>query len=284
MKLVRFSIGGGPVRPGLVRDGHVLALEDLVPGAPSDMKQIISDWDSLAPKLATATASGVPLAGVRLHAPIPDPEKVMAIGLNYADHVEEAKSAGVTAPESQIWFCKMAGSINDPNGDVEKPKSSEKLDYEVEMVAIIGKGGRHISKADAPNAVFGYAVGNDFSARDWQLKTHQWVLGKSFDTHAPFGPCIVTSDEIGDPHRLAIKCWVNGELRQNSNTKHLIFNVWDQLEELSQVMALKPGDILFTGTPGGVGMAQQAFLNPGDVVRCEIEELGTIENRIVAEG
>ena len=283
MKLVRFSIGGGAVRPGLVKDGQVLALEDLVPGAPSDMKQVIAEWDTLSPKLEKATAEGVSLGDVRLHAPIPNPEKIMAIGLNYADHVEEAKSAGVTAPESQIWFCKMAGSINDPNGDVEKPKSSEKLDYEVEMVAIIGKGGRHISKDDAPAAVFGYAVGNDFSARDWQLKTHQWVLGKSFDTHAPIGPCIVTADEIGDPHRLAIKCWVNGELRQNSNTKHLIFSVWDQLEELSQVMALKPGDILFTGTPGGVGMAQQLFLNPGDVVRCEIEGLGTIENRIVAE-
>lgn len=283
MRLVRFSTGGGAIRCGLIQGDEVVALGDLVPGAPDSMKDVIAQWDSLAPKLKAAKASGVPLSGVKLHAPIPDPEKVMAIGLNYADHVEEAKSAGVTAPESQIWFCKMASSINDPNGDVEKPKSSAKLDYEVELVAIIGKGGRHISKADAPGAIFGYAVGNDFSARDWQLKTHQWVLGKSFDTHAPIGPCIVTADEVGEPHRLAIKCWVNGDLRQNSNTKHLIFNVWDQLEELSQVMALKPGDILFTGTPGGVGMAQQLFLQPGDVVRCEIEELGVIENRIVAE-
>jgi len=146
-------------------------------------------------------------------------------------------------------------------------------------------GGGHISREDAPNHVFGYAVGNDVSVRDWQLKTAQWVVGKSFDTHAPIGPSIVTADEIGDPHRLSIKCWVNGELRQNSNTKHLIFNIWDQLAELSQAMTLKPGDIIFTGTPGGVGMGMKPpnFLRPGDTVRCEIEDIGAIESKVVAE-
>lgn len=284
MQLVRFSHGRGGARPGVVRGESVVSLADLVPDAPRAMRDVIAHWETLGPQVSAASGgTAIPLADVKLHAPIGTPEKVMAIGLNYADHVEEAKSAGVTKPESQIWFCKMASSINDPFGDVEKPKASVKLDYEVEMVAVIGKGGRHISREDAPKAVFGYAVGNDFSARDWQLKTPQWVLGKSFDTHAPFGPGIVTADQIGDPHRLDIKCWVNGELRQNSNTKHLIFNVWDQIVELSQVMALKPGDLIFTGTPGGVGMAQQLFLQPGDVVRCEIEELGAIENKIVAE-
>ena len=209
----------------------------------------------------------------------------MAIGLNYKDHIEESKSAGVVAPKDQVWFCKMPSSINGPFDDIEYPKVTEKLDYEVEMVAVIGKGGRHISRDDAPGAVFGYCVGNDVSVRDWQLRTPQWVLGKSFDTHAPFGPAITTADEIGDPHRLAVKCYVNGDLRQNSNTKHLLFNVWDQIEELSKVMTLKPGDLIFTGTPGGVGMAMgpDGMLKVGDKVRCEIDELGAIENTVVAE-
>ena len=139
--------------------------------------------------------------------------------------------------------------------------------------------------AEAPKHVFGYAVGNDVSVRDWQTKTAQWVLGKSFDTHGPIGPVLVTADELGEPHGLRIQSFVNGELRQNSNTRHLVFNVWAQIEELSKVMTLKPGDVIFTGTPGGVGLAFKPprFLREGDVVRCEIEKLGAIENRVVAE-
>lgn len=285
MKLVRYSKGGAAAQAGLLFGDKVVPVSAVLPDAPSDTKALIAGWDEIAPKLGGAENSdaAIALADVTLLAPVTAPEKIMAIGLNYADHVEEAKSAGVTAPEHQIWFCKMPSSLNDPFGDVEKPKASVKLDYEVEMVAVIGKGGRDISAEDAPGAIFGYAVGNDVSARDWQMKTPQWVLGKSFDTHAPVGPCIVTADEIGDPHRLDIKCYVNGELRQNSNTKHLIFRVWDQIEELSKVMTLKPGDLIFTGTPGGVGMAmgEAGLLKAGDTVRCEIEELGSIENKVI---
>ncbi|MCO6188589.1 fumarylacetoacetate hydrolase family protein [Rhizobium sp. L1K21] len=175
--------------------------------------------------------------------------------------------------------------LNAPNGDIQLPKAFSQLDWEVELVAVIGKGGRHISAAEAPKHVFGYAVGNDVSVRDWQNKTAQWLLGKSFDTHAPVGPAIVTADEVGDPHRLNITCKVNGDTRQSSNTKHMLFNVWAQIEELSQAMTLKPGDLIFTGTPGGVGfgMKSPVFLKLGDVVTCEIEELGKITKKVVAE-
>jgi ureidoglycolate lyase len=142
----------------------------------------------------------------------------------------------------------------------------------------MGKGGRHITTNQAPLSVFGYCVGNDVSARDWQLATPQWVLGKSFDTHEPYGPWITTSDEIGDPHRLAIRCLVNGAMRQNSNTRHLIFSVWDQIAHISHAMTLNPGDLIYTGTPGGVGMATRTFLKAGDRVRCEADGLGFIEN------
>lgn len=284
MKLVRFSQSGGAPVVGLLIDEAVVALSDVVADAPTDAKAVIAAWDALAPQLAGATGK-IALSDVTLHSPIDAPEKIMAIGLNYSDHIEESKSAGVKPPENQVWFTKIPSSLNDPFGDVQFPKAGSKLDYEVEMVAVIGKGGRHISREDAPGAVFGYCVGNDVSMRDWQMKNPQWVLGKSFDTHAPIGPAITTADEVGDPHRLAIKCYLNGDLRQNSNTKFLLFNVWDQIEELSKVMTLKPGDLIFTGTPGGVGMAMEdGLMKVGDTVRCEIEELGAIENKIVAEG
>ena len=158
-------------------------------------------------------------------------------------------------------------------------------DYEVELVAIIGKGGKHVSADDAAGTIFGYCVGNDVTERMWQHGGPQWSLGKSFDTHAPMGPWIVTADEVGDPHSLGLRCFVNGEQRQSSNTEHLVFNIWSQIEHLSVGMTLEPGDCLFTGTPGGVGAAMdpRQFLQPGDIVRCEIDGLGHIEGTMVAE-
>ena len=238
------------------------------------------DGDRAAPPPA---AGGAPLDQVTLRAPIPRPGKILAIGLNYADHIEESKEAGVEVPTEQVWFCKQPTSVNDPDGNVELPKVSSMLDYEVELVAVIGRKGRHISREAAPAHVFGYAVGNDFTVRDWQHRTPQWMLGKSFDTHCPFGPAIVTADEVGDPHALGIRCFVNGELRQNSNTRHLVFDLWDQIAHLSQAMTLEPGDLIFTGTPGGIGFGSKPYrpLKVGDVVRCEIDGLGAIENRVV---
>jgi ureidoglycolate lyase len=288
MRLIRFSLDGGPVRPGLLIDGRAVALADLVPDAPATALTAIADWDSLAPRLTAAATDGkgTPVGQVRLHCPLEASEKLMAIGLNYADHIEEARDAGLTIPTEQVWFNKMPTSLNGPFDPIQLPRVSDKLDYEVELVAVIGKPGRHIRAADAHRHVFGLTVGNDVSVRDWQMKTAQWVLGKSFDTHGPIGPAIVTLDEAGDPHTLGIRSLVNGELRQNSNTRHLVFNIWAQIEELSKVMTLKTGDLIFSGTPGGVGLAFKPprFLKVGDVVRCEIDGLGAIENTVVAEG
>jgi ureidoglycolate lyase len=287
MRLVRFSSGSAPAVAGLLVDGRVHALADLVPDAPQDMREVIADWDRVRAAIggAVPAAGGLPLAEVTLRAPIPRPGKICAIGLNYADHIEESKEAGLKIPTEQAWFGKQATSVNDPNGDIELPKVSAMLDYEVELVAVIGRKGRHISREAAPAHVFGYAVGNDVTVRDWQHRTPQWMLGKSFDTHCPFGPAIVTADEVGDPHALGIRCYVNGELRQNSNTRHLVFNLWDQIAELSAAMTLEPGDLIFTGTPGGIGFGSKPYrpLKVGDVVRCEVDAVGAIENRVVAE-
>ena len=284
MKLVRFSKGAEPARAGVITGQRVVALDELVPGAPSDMCDIIADWDRLKSAIASeaTTREGTPLAEVTLEAPVARPGKILAIGLNYADHIKES---GLETPKEQVWFSKHINGINGPFAPVEMPKASEKLDYEVELVAVIGRKGRHISRADAPLHVFGYTVGNDVSVRDWQLRTPQWTLGKSFDTHCPIGPAIVTADEVGDPHTLGIRCLVNGETRQSSNTSHLVFNLWDQIAYVSQAMTLQPGDLIFTGTPGGVGIASRPprLLTVGDVVRCEIDKIGAIENKIVAE-
>lgn len=286
MKLATFHITGGPDELGVIVDGgRLVPLSRRAPGLARDMIDLIARWPSLQGEVRALAASPVEtlaLADVRLRAPAPRPGKIMAIGLNYADHIAEMK---LESPKAQIWFSKQVNAVNGPCEPVEIPKVSRFVDYEAEMVAIIGAGGRHISREAAPAAVFGYCVGNDVSERYWQNRTPQWVLGKSFDTHAPFGPWITTADEVGDPHALAIRSFVNGDVRQDSNTRHLVFNVWDQIAELSQVMTLEPGDVIFTGTPGGVGAAMKPPrpLKAGDVVRIEIEKLGAIEARFVDE-
>ena len=283
MKLATY-VQDGATKLGLVEGDQIFDLAGYVPDLPADMVALIASWDRFKAAVASRPASvkGQPLSSVTLKAPVARPGKIMAIGLNYADHIEET---GLAKPVHQVWFTKAVTSINDPYATVEKPKASTQLDYEVELVAIIGKGGRHISAADAPKHVFGYCVGNDVSARDWQLQTPQWALGKSFDTHGPIGPWIVTTDEITDPHTLGLRCLINGEVRQSSNTKHLVFNIWDQIAHLSKAMTLEPGDVIFTGTPGGVGVAMKPphFLEPGDVMRCEIDRIGALDNKVVAE-
>jgi 2-keto-4-pentenoate hydratase/2-oxohepta-3-ene-1,7-dioic acid hydratase in catechol pathway len=276
MKLATFETDGMR-QIGVVQGNRITPLSALLPTAPTDMIALIRDWDKLSQAIdLTKAASSLPLSDVTLLAPIERPGKVLAIGLNYADHIAET---GNKPPEQQLWFSKASTSVHAPYAPIEVPKVSTQVDYEVELVAVIGKPGRHISREDAVNHVFGYCVGNDVSVRDWQRQTPQWMLGKSFDTHGPIGPWITTADEIGEPHRLDIKCSVNGEVRQTSNTKHLVFNVWAQIEHLSKVMTLEPGDIIFTGTPGGVGLARKppVFLAVGDKVACEIAELGVIE-------
>lgn len=278
MKLCTFT-ADGVTRTGIVIDDTVVET-----GVPGSMIDLIRDWDRLKPELETRAASGggVPLASVRLEAPVQRPGKIFAIGLNYADHIAES---GLGTPERQVWFTKAQTSVNAPFDPILIARGTITPDYEAELVAVIGQGGKHIAAADAPAAIFGYCVGNDVTERMWQHAVPQWSLGKSFDTHAPMGPWIVTADELGDPHDLGIRCYVNGEERQSSNTGHLVYNVWQQVEHLSVGMTLEPGDCLFTGTPGGIGAAMdpRQFLKPGDVVRTEIDRLGAIEGIMVAE-
>jgi ureidoglycolate lyase len=284
MKLATFTTGSDP-ELGAVVGQKIVPLNRILPQLPEDMIGLIRSWPAVEAAVRAAAnpaAITLDLDQVRLLAPIRRPGKIMAIGLNYADHIAESRMG---TPEHQVWFSKAPTSANGPFDPIDVPRVSQALDYEAEMVAVIGAGGRHISRADAPSAVFGYCVGNDATERAWQHRTPQWVVGKSFDTHAPFGPWITTADEVPDPHVLAIRCTVNGETRQDSNTRHLVFNVWDQLEHLSQAMTLEAGDLIFTGTPGGIGAAMKPmqFLKAGDRVRIEIETLGAIDNPCAAE-
>ena len=244
MKLCTYVGSSGP-RVGVISDGRVFDAQ-----TSGTMSDIVADWPKVRPALETAIrqGEGILLASAKLLAPIARPGKIFAIGLNYADHIAESR---MEAPKEQVWFTKAVTSINGPFEPVQIPKVSPFVDYEVELVAVIGKGGRHIARDKAHEHVFGYCVGNDVTERVWQHRTPQWSLGKSFDTHAPIGPWITTADEVRDPHVLDIRCFVNGELRQNSNTKHLVFNVYDQIAQLSQAKTLEPGDLIFTGTPGG---------------------------------
>lgn len=277
MKLALFDVGNG-ARIGAVQNDTIIDT-----GLSGTMIDLISAWDAKKASIEATIRDGArhTLSSVRLLAPVQRPGKIFAIGLNYADHIAES---GEQTPPNQVWFTKAVTSINGPSDDIQIAKAGPFVDYEVELVAVIGKGGRNIAKADAAAHIFGYCVGNDVTERFWQHRTPQWSLGKSFDTHAPIGPWITTADEVGDPHTLDLRCFVNGEKRQDSNTKHLVFNVWDQVEHLSQAMTLEPGDIIFTGTPGGIGAAMdpRRFLKPGDIVRCEIDRLGAIEAKMSA--
>jgi 2-keto-4-pentenoate hydratase/2-oxohepta-3-ene-1,7-dioic acid hydratase in catechol pathway len=278
MKLALFENGSA-------RQTGVVVGDRIIPtGLSGDMTDLIARWEDIRADLAERTEAqvGLPLSEVRLLPPVPRPGKVFAIGLNYADHIAESK---VETPQHQVWFTKAVTSVNGPFDPVQIAKGSPFVDYEVELVVVIGKRGKHIARENAASHVFGYCVGNDVTERAWQLRTPQWSLGKSFDTHAPIGPWITTSDETSDVHALDLSCRVNGEVRQASNTRHLVFDLFAQIEHLSQAMTLEPGDLIFTGTPGGVGaaMAPPQFLKPGDVVRCDIQGLGHIENRFEAE-
>ena len=277
MKIARYS-HKGKTGIGLVTGERVHAIAD-APG----MIALIRDFATWKDRIAALESEpgGIPLAEVRLLSPIERPGKIMAIGLNYADHAAEA---AMELPTEQLWFAKAATAINGPFDDIDLPKVSTALDYEAELVIVIGKRCRHVSRADAASVIFGFAVGNDVTVRDWQFKTSQFILGKSFDTHAPVGPWIVTRDAI-DPSALEISSYVNGERRQHSNTKYFIFDCAAIIEHLSKVMTLEPGDLIFTGTPAGVGavMKPPKWLVEGDIVKVEIAGIGAIENRVAAE-
>lgn len=282
---------------GGLPDGYVMDLSAALGPVLSfhqPMIDLIAQWAVLKPRVAAMAASvgsvdapaTLPLAAVELLAPIPRPGKTLAIGLNYLEHVQERiVGESRSVPEHQIWFPKLANAIHAPFAPIVLPRISQMSDYEAEMVAVIGQRCRHVPAERAHEVVFGYAVGNDVSVRDIQKRTSQWTLGKSFDTHAPLGPWITTADQVGDPHALEMRAWVNGELRQHSNTRLMMHKVWAQIAQLTQVMTLEPGDLIFTGTCSGVGAAfdPPKYLRAGDTVRIEIETLGAIEARCVDE-
>lgn len=282
MKLATFTHQGA-TRIGVVRDDGIVDLAAAAPELPRDMIGLLEDAKAMArAKDVSATAPTIPLTDITLRAPVLNPGKILAIGLNYRDHVEES---GAKLPEHQVWFNKQHNCVQGPYDGINLPVVSSMLDYEAEMCFVIGKRCKHVPVERAHEVIAGYFVGNDVSVRDWQLRTNTWQIGKSFDTHGPIGPWIVTPDEVGDPHALAIKAFVNGELRQSSNTKHLIFNCFDQVAHLSQAFTLDVGDVIFSGTPGGVGAAMKppVFLKAGDAVKIEIDKLGFIENHVVPE-
>jgi 2-keto-4-pentenoate hydratase/2-oxohepta-3-ene-1,7-dioic acid hydratase in catechol pathway len=283
MRLVRFE-SAGTVSTGIVEGDGVIDLAK-AGAAETDLLAIIAGGDVALADIRTATAGVAPhhkLADVRLLAPF-RPGKYLAIGMNYAKHVEEAAKLGVAKPKNQYWFNKQTTCIAGPFDAID-PGVTEKLDYEVELGVVIGKAAKGVKKADALGHVFGYVVANDVSARDWQTHTPTFTMGKSFDTHGPIGPWIVTADEIADPQALDLRCLVNGELRQQSNTSGMLYSVAEQIEYLSTAFTLEPGDLIATGTPEGVGVAMDppVFLQPGDVVRCEVDGIGAIENKVIA--
>jgi len=253
---------------------------------PPTLIALLAEKDGLA-RAAMALASGAASAkyvtGV-LEAPIPRPGKVLCIGLNYRDHAAES---GMAIPAEPVCFSKFSSAVIGPDATIRLPRVSQKVDYEAELVAVIGRRGKNIPESQALAYVAGYMNGNDVSARDWQIGRPggQWLMGKTPDTFAPTGPLLVTADEISDPHELSIELRLNGETMQRSSTRELIFGIDRLIAHVSQLVTLEPGDLIFTGTPPGVGMARKppVFLQPGDVVEVEVEGLGILKNSVAQE-
>ena len=281
MRLCRFT-QNGTVRLGKVVGDEVVDLSSVV-GPDASMRKLLARLPELKDAIASVDAPAFPLADIILEAPIDDPQKFLAIGMNYQKHAQEAVEAGLQVPTSQLWFNKQVSCITGPYSPIEMPKVSDKLDYEAELAFVIGRRCRHVSEAEALSVVGGYLVCNDVSVRDWQMRSPTFTLGKSFDTHGPIGPWIVTADEVPDPQALELHLTVNGEEKQRTSTADMIYNIAQQIAYLSTVMTLEPGDLFATGTPSGVGAASQTFLKIGDVIRTEVDGIGFIENRVVSE-
>lgn len=286
MKLVSYKIHD-KINIGALKEDFIVPFSN-DPNIPNNMLSFLEAGKkvmTLAEDVVKKNQNIIPTESCRLINPILRPPKIIAIGLNYQDHLEEIRAIGreVDDPEVPMIFNKQSTSACGPYEDIHDPKVSDKLDYEGELAFVIGKKCRHVPRSEAHNVIAGYCVSNDVSVRDWQLRVPTFTIGKSFDTHCPFGPAIVTADEISDPHNLQIKTEVNQEVRQNSNTKNLIFNCFELVEHLSTSFTLEPGDLILSGTPGGVGVADNKFLKEGDEVKISISELGYIENKVVNE-
>ncbi|QDU60728.1 Ureidoglycolate lyase [Planctomycetes bacterium Pan216] len=288
MRLVTFQTQDNPnSRPGLLRGEEIVDLTLADSSLPGTLRGILAQGNDAMRQVEQCADSDqrVALAEATLLAPIPDPQKVICIGLNYRDHAEET---GAPIPKEPVVFSKFPTAVTGPGAPIELPQVSDSVDYEAELVIVIGLEGRDISKENAADYVAGYMVGHDVSARDWQTgkDARQWLLGKSFDSFAPTGPYLATSDEIADPHALAIEMRLNGTTMQKSTTEQMIFRTDELIAYVSQVFTLVPGDIIFTGTPPGVGMARKppVFLKPGDQCEVEIEGLGVLSNPCTARG
>ena len=295
MKLITFLLKDNPKskRIGAIKNDTVIdfSSSDL----PKDMINFIklgSTGLDIANDVIENQNNAHAIDDVILKAPIDKPNKILAVGLNYKKHIDEAKElkdhhSNDVQLQDQFpnIFNKQNSSVNDPFGDVHRPNASDWLDYEGELGFIIGKECRHVSYENAKNCIYGYTVVNDFSIRDWQFRgpPHTMTMGKSWDTHCPFGPYIVTSDEIDDPHNLTLKTFVNDEERQNTNTNLMIYDCYTLIEYLTTAFTLEPGDLIPTGTPEGSAVTTQNWLKPGDKVKVEIEGLGYIENKIIQE-
>ena len=286
MRLVTFS-HRGLRRLGARSGDSIIDFSAADPSIPTTMREFLEAGDNAISRARAVIDRGdhaISETDVSIHAPIDNPEKIICIGLNYADHAAES---GMPIPDEPIVFSKYASSIIGPDENIVAPSASSQVDYEVELVVVIGKRGRNISEEDALNHVAGYMVGHDVSARDYQLEKPgaQWMMGKTFDTFAPIGPDLVTTDDVPDPHNLGIRCILNGETVQDSNTSQLIFGVPKLIAYLTHVFTLAPGDLIFTGTPPGVGMGRepQLWLKHGDHVICEIDGLGRLENPVVSD-
>ena len=285
MRLATIQTPSGPHAAVLHGDQYVdlHATDSSLPVSVLELLEAGPDLLSAIEQAARREKAVTQLAAqVRLLAPIPNPHKIVCLGLNYRDHAAES---GAPIPREPILFSKYATALIGHGDNIVLPPVSKEVDYEAELVIVVGKRGRNLSADAALSHVAGYTIGHDVSARDWQLKKDgkQWMVGKTFDTFAPTGPVLVTADEVRDPHRLAIRLRLNGQTMQDSNTSQMIFGVGETLAYLSQVFTLEPGDLIFTGTPPGVGMARKppVFLKGGDVVEVEIDGLGLLRNPVV---
>jgi 2-keto-4-pentenoate hydratase/2-oxohepta-3-ene-1,7-dioic acid hydratase in catechol pathway len=286
VRLASFSPEGERPRPGLVLGDEIIDLSDPATGLPSTMVELLALGPNGLERVAAAAAGSAPrhhVDAVRRHAPVPGPPAILAIGMNYRAHVAEL---GREPPEWQYWFTKQRTAIAGPGDPIVLPSVSDMVDYEGELALIIGPRCQHVPAARAFEVVAGFTIINDVSTRDWQWRTPTFMMGKSFDTHAPCGPELVTGDELGDPGALAIRTWVNDELRQDSSTADLIFGCADMIEYLTTAFPLEPGTIIATGTPAGVGAGfdPPRFLAAGDTVRISIEGIGELSNPVVQGG
>ena len=286
MRLLSYQTEAGP-RIAVKRGDDWVAVHQADPQLPTRMRDLLALGEEGLAKVRDAAARGVLLDAGQLQrlAPVPDPQKVICVGLNYADHAAES---GAEIPAEPVIFSKFPTAIAGPDDRVLLPAESSQVDYEAELVVVIGRAGRHIRADQAFRYIAGYTCGHDVSARDWQLRKPggQWLLGKTFDTFAPLGPELVTADEIEHPGQLDIQLRLNGRTMQQSNTRQLIFPIDQLFAYISQVCTLLPGDVIFTGTPPGVGAARKppVFLQPGDVAEVEIERLGVLRNSFTQLG